>query len=345
MADGAPYADLALNIMAGNYGPASKMDTAMAAFTPNAPWARLGCEAIVDRDGRGTSSATPQIAAAAALWTQKYKIRWQAYPAGWMRVEAVRKALGESARLDSPALRERLGRGGLRANAALDQAPAAEATLAKQPEDSASFPFLRVITGLGIAAAPDARQRMLELETLQLTQQSRELEVLCPDPEGDPDRVPAPARQQFIEALIAAPSASEALRNHLRGHVRGRVVPPASRTPASGVMELQPLERAMKPPLPNPTTRRLRVFAFDPLLGTRLETLGINQTTLEVPLGRGSQPGSRGRVPGGGGRRSGDGRCYAPVDLDHPALLVAGRPRHRPRPTPSSTSRWCMPWR
>ena len=106
MADGRPYADLPLKIMAGNYGPDSKMASALSGCTPNTPWARLGARDIVDHNGCGTSAATPQVAAAAALWIQKHQAQWKAYPQGWMRVEAVRKALFESARLGSPDLRE-----------------------------------------------------------------------------------------------------------------------------------------------------------------------------------------------------------------------------------------------
>jgi hypothetical protein len=73
MADGRPYADLPIDEMAGNYGPQSKMTTALAGCTPNTPWARFGSGTIVDLDGRGTSAATPQIAASAALWIQQYK--------------------------------------------------------------------------------------------------------------------------------------------------------------------------------------------------------------------------------------------------------------------------------
>src|SRR5262249_4195257 len=67
MADGKPYIrdHVPITEMAGNYGPASKMDTALAAYTPNISWAEINCEAIVDMNGSGTSSATPQIAAAA----------------------------------------------------------------------------------------------------------------------------------------------------------------------------------------------------------------------------------------------------------------------------------------
>lgn len=73
------------------------MATAIAAYTPNVPWAMAGCENRIDFNGGGTSAATPQIAAAAALWIAKNKHELSTYPEGWMRVEAVRKALFDSA--------------------------------------------------------------------------------------------------------------------------------------------------------------------------------------------------------------------------------------------------------
>eukprot|EP01037_Dinobryon_pediforme_P020680 gene20680-21360_t len=42
MADGHAYAGLGNGTMQGNYGPPSKMATAIGAFTPNVPWARIG---------------------------------------------------------------------------------------------------------------------------------------------------------------------------------------------------------------------------------------------------------------------------------------------------------------
>ncbi len=98
MADHQPYADLPASKMAGNYGPASKMRTAMAAYTPNVPWAKLGCGTVVDLDGAGTSAATPQIAAAAATWLQKNKAACGRYTQPWMRVGAVRRALFDERR-------------------------------------------------------------------------------------------------------------------------------------------------------------------------------------------------------------------------------------------------------
>jgi hypothetical protein len=314
MADGSPYADLAWRIMAGNYGPESKMSTALAAYTPNTPWARLGCSQMVDHNGRGTSAATPQIAAAAALWIQKFKKQWDNYSQGWMRVEAVRKALFDSARLGSAALRERLGNGVIQAEAALGRVPAKESELRKQPEDTASFPLFRVLTGLGIAA-PDARHRMLELEALQLTQRSRQLEQLLPDPEIDPQRISTSDRQRFMEALAATPGASQTLR-HALGKQAIEASPQIAVPSNFNNPNAAQLKLAMDPPTPLPVSRRLRVFAFDPLLGTRLETLSLNETTLDVRWEKDLLPGPVGEYLEVVDIDPATGVCYAPVDLN-----------------------------
>ena len=126
MADGRPYirGRVPAFRMAGNYGPNSKMDTALAAYTPNTPWAEINCPNIVDMDGCGTSAATPQIAAAAALWLQKYKNQLN-YTQPWEVVEAVRQALFSSADKNSPDSHRYFGQGILRAAAALQVRPAA----------------------------------------------------------------------------------------------------------------------------------------------------------------------------------------------------------------------------
>src|SRR5262249_26329430 len=41
MADGSPYSGLAFRTMQGNFGPASKMQTALGAYTPNVPWVQI----------------------------------------------------------------------------------------------------------------------------------------------------------------------------------------------------------------------------------------------------------------------------------------------------------------
>ncbi|ACB96425.1 S8/S53 family peptidase [Beijerinckia indica] len=84
MADGRAYAGLAPPTMQGNYGPSSKMATALGAYTPNVAWAIIDCGKMVDMNGAGTSSATPQIAAAAALWLAEHGPLVAQYPEPWM---------------------------------------------------------------------------------------------------------------------------------------------------------------------------------------------------------------------------------------------------------------------
>ncbi len=318
MADDKPYTDQPLNIMAGNYGPNSKMATAMAAYTPNTPWAKLGCSQIVDHDGRGTSAATPQIAASAALWIQTFKTQWEQYPEGWMRVEAVRKALFESARSGGAAPHERLGRGILQAKAALSVNPAEAGALQQQPEDTASFPFLRVITGLGMAPR-DARQAMFELEALQLTQQYQELERLLPDPEN-PDGVSEADRRRVLEALHDAPGASRALRTELEKYTGPIVSTQPAAVPSVPAEDANRLKVALTPVVAPPDTRRLRVFAYDPVLGYKTEFLQINQTVVEVRW-EDLQPGPVGEYLEVVDVDPSTGCCYSPVDLNHVSAL------------------------
>jgi subtilisin family serine protease len=66
--------------MQGNWGPESAMKTAVAAYTPNVAWATEGGNYKFRKSGGGTSSATPQVAAAAALWgslqPRKHRACW-----------------------------------------------------------------------------------------------------------------------------------------------------------------------------------------------------------------------------------------------------------------------------
>jgi hypothetical protein len=98
------------------------MDTAITAYTPNTPWAKLGCSDIVDHDGGGTSAATPQVAAAAAIWIATNWTTWNSYPQDWTRVEAIRAALFESTQTND---KTHFGRGPIKAAAATEIKPAA----------------------------------------------------------------------------------------------------------------------------------------------------------------------------------------------------------------------------
>ena len=317
MADESPYADLSIRQMAGNYGPDSKMKTAMAAPTPNVPWARIGCSDVIDFDGRGTSAATPQIAAAAALWVQKNRAALDAYPNAWMRVEAIRTALFGSAK-EVPHELRRLGRGQLRANDALAELPTPAAVLRKTEPDSAAFEFLRILTGIGLEAVSDNQRSMLELEALQLSQ-NRAVESIMPE---DAAAATAAQKQQLAEALAAHPKASKALRDALGVAVsRGQVV---VKLPDGGnAVERLQLEHAKNPRGPRPARRPLRVYAYDPSLGARLETLGINEAILDVRWEENLKPGPIGEYLEVVDVDPASKCCYAPVDLNDPYILTA----------------------
>ncbi len=115
----------------------------IAAYSPNIPWLAIRKEGgkeradALDLDGSGTSAATPQVAAAAALWLQKNRAEieragdWHS----WKKAEAVYYALlcsaerGKGDRADFY-----LGAGTLKANRALDISYRT-ATAAKYGED------------------------------------------------------------------------------------------------------------------------------------------------------------------------------------------------------------------
>jgi len=345
MADGRPYADLPIRKMAGCYGPRRKEATALSGFTPNVPWARIGCPGLFDRDGGGTSSATPQIAAAAALWVQTHRDALaRSYGSGdaWARVEAARKALFGAARFPGKDRDTRhLGQGTLRARAALDIPPARIEDLTPQKRDSASFPLIRVLTGLGVAARGESAWRMLELEALQITQRSSDIEALLgegdpsdPDLGGEAAEVDA---RRLLEAIADHGAASQALRSTIAQGLRrlgggGPPLPPApadapATTPDAGQVE-EPSPPSGSSPANRPyqalapTHRHLRVFAFDPLMGTRLDTLDLNVATLAIPWEADLRPGPVGEYVEVVDVDPPSEWVYRPVDLNQPEILA-----------------------
>ncbi len=316
MADRKPYADLGPGKMAGNYGPPSKMETTIAAFTPNTGWARKGCAEIIDWNGSGTSSATPQVAAAAANWIQKNRAKLDAYPKRWMRVEAVRQALFSAARAGNST---HIGRGELRADSTLSKAPADEAALDEASRDSAYFPLLDVLIGTDLGFASPAGRQMLALEALQLSQ-SLAVEEVLPDDRIDPSTLTSKNLSDLSEALLAQPGISAALTEALKqrsGTVRTtqKVEPP----PASKASQAR-LDEAKSPHIAPPSQRRLRVFAVDPSLGTEFSTAAINRATLGVRWEE-LKPGPIGEYIEVVDVDPPSRAAYAPVDLDHPYLL------------------------
>jgi subtilisin family serine protease len=167
-----------------NYGPADALETSLAGYTPNLMW--FNCKET-GSDGKpkyfipaggGTSSATPQITAAAALYIQKYRNELHEIAGNqkWKIVEIVKAALFASA--NRPAgLLQYYGNGILRANDALQAKPAdfQNAIRKAKPAESGGNIFkrlFRVFSGRSIlgAPSPDEENRLQEMMTMEIMQ-------------------------------------------------------------------------------------------------------------------------------------------------------------------------------
>ena len=124
------------------YGPQECMSTAIAGYTPNVMWAGKHAHGeLYDRSGGGTSSATPQIAAAAAMWLYYHRDELNQITQGkrdWRRVEMVRQALFQSAEKSKfTRFNKVFGNGMLKANDALQIDPSAlKSKIKKEAKDN-----------------------------------------------------------------------------------------------------------------------------------------------------------------------------------------------------------------
>lgn len=313
MADGSPYAHLnGLTTLEGNFGPDSRMGSAIAAYTPNIPWPVYPCDKKIRLDGEGTSSATPQIAAAAALWMEKYKAM---LPRDWRRVEAVRYALFSTAK--SKGDKKHFGNGILQAAKALNVRPDLNRQQSKSNSDW--FAFFRVMTGLGIVE-PSTRERMFNLELAQLWFLNKELQGFVQDPEATLE-LDLPTLKEVMEFVIANENASVALRQHLVERFSAILgVKPTGKKISTKVLPLPSAACDRDGIVEDPPFRRLRVYSMDPSFSTRLETARVNQAKLEVRWEVFESPGLSEYFEIED--TDANGTTYTPLDLDETRLVA-----------------------
>ncbi|HTF64200.1 MAG TPA: hypothetical protein VK638_16070, partial [Edaphobacter sp.] len=191
--------------------------------------------------------------------------------------------------------------------------------------DTASWGFFQIFEkpfGIAPVANPEApRERMLNLELTQLFQRDPKLEQIVPDPSLE---ISDGARVTLLEAVAQSPFASQTLRERCRSVA----------VPKSGVgaaVPISPFSRKQEQTIPvrEPQTRRLRVYGFDPSLSARLDTMQLNEVTIEIPWDKdvthrkGLTPGPVGEYVEVIDHDPATGCFYAPVDLNDPFLLAS----------------------
>ena len=218
----APYSNKKLGEMQGCYGPKRHMDKALAAFTPNTPWATVNGK--ISFAGAGTSSATPQVAAAAAIYYRKHYQQLNALQP-WQRVEAIRNALYKTAlkrveKFDG-AYSECFGNGIIQAYDALS-IPVGNPAKKTPPDKVPWFPILTTIFKAGPQVQPGKKQEMFNTELAQLVYHYPELATIIDNEKTPYERVSQKKWNAFAEAIIEHPAASITLKKHLMQTQLGR---------------------------------------------------------------------------------------------------------------------------
>lgn len=217
----------ALNRMQGNFGPLKVMGKAIAAFTPNVAWAVYQSKNIVSINGAGTSSATPQIAAAAALYYQRHHDQLEQME-GWQRIEAIRRAMYSTAGQNiaegyNNNVKLYFGNGILQAADMLSVAPSTEG-LVKEPAAVVRFPFLKLITGTSLLESALTEgsltdqhkdEALFETEIVQLISTSAELQTILHQEERSYSDLGPAEQKSFWTIIMQTDHASKALKEFI----------------------------------------------------------------------------------------------------------------------------------
>ncbi len=221
--------------MQGNFLPKSAMKTALAAYTPNIAWASFTDKnkdkAIILKNGGGTSSATPQVAAAAALWIVKNKQELidKGYHGTWKQVEAVRYALFNSGKKQNIiGWKKYYGNGILKANNALLVGVPDETQLKKSKKARVFLGLFNYINVLIFRKSTEAsdekvdklKTEMMYQEIIQVMEQDPKLIELYQDVDliNMEDEGNGISQEQFDEIcklVVLSPYSSEYLKSIL----------------------------------------------------------------------------------------------------------------------------------
>lgn len=219
-----PYIASHFGDLQGCWGPDAVMEKAAAAYTPNVVWMKYDDPPGFEMNGGGTSASTPQIAAACALWLQRYGAE---LPADWRRVEACRLALFTGTD-NNHSDESELGRGLLNAPKMLDKSQSEKiitkvmaGALSQSPADSVSFPFWRLLFGEGPPGSD--QERMYETEVAQVVLQSQNQELRKAAREAAEGRAFSKEDRANYAGMLAGERISDALRARLnQGQPGGR---------------------------------------------------------------------------------------------------------------------------